>query len=95
MHGATGGAPMGKRNGNYRHGGRTKEAIQAVTLVNWLSRLRTASPSNFIRDKSKKAVANVLGSTGRTIKAHHHRVMEEMQVRSLLELVSLLNLVPS
>ena len=27
MHGAGGGAPSGKRNGNYRHGGRTKEAI--------------------------------------------------------------------
>jgi FixJ family two-component response regulator len=36
--------------------------------------------SNFIRGKSNKAVANVLGSTERTIKAHHHRVMEEMQV---------------
>jgi hypothetical protein len=27
MHGAGGGAPSGKRNGNYRHGGQTKEAI--------------------------------------------------------------------
>ena len=27
MHGAGGGAPSGTRNGNYRHGGRTKEAI--------------------------------------------------------------------
>jgi hypothetical protein len=26
MHGARGGAPEGKRNGNFRHGGRTKEA---------------------------------------------------------------------
>jgi len=25
FHGARGGAPEGKRNGNYRHGGRTKE----------------------------------------------------------------------
>jgi hypothetical protein len=38
MHGAKGGAPTGKRNGNYRHGTRTKEAIQAVRLVNLLSR---------------------------------------------------------
>jgi hypothetical protein len=27
MHGAHGGAPPGKRNGNYRHGGRTIEAM--------------------------------------------------------------------
>lgn len=29
MHGAGGGAPLGRRNGNYRHGRRTKEAMQA------------------------------------------------------------------
>jgi hypothetical protein len=34
MHGANGGPPTGTRNGNYRHGTRTKEAIQAVRLVN-------------------------------------------------------------
>ena len=28
MHGARGGAPEGERNGNYRHGARTKEAIE-------------------------------------------------------------------
>jgi hypothetical protein len=39
MHGAGGGAPTGKRNGNYRHGARTKETIQAVGYVNLLSRL--------------------------------------------------------
>jgi hypothetical protein len=38
MHGAKGGAPNGERNGNYRDGTRTKEAIQAVRLVNLLSR---------------------------------------------------------
>ena len=27
MHGARGGAPEGERNGNYRHGARTKETI--------------------------------------------------------------------
>ena len=43
MHGARGGAPTGKRNGNYRHGTRTKEAIQAVRLVNLLSRLARKS----------------------------------------------------
>jgi len=37
--GARGGAPTGKRNGNYRNGTHTKEAIQAVRLVALLSRL--------------------------------------------------------
>ena len=39
MHGARGGAPIGTKNGNYRHGTCTKEAIQAVRYVNLLSRL--------------------------------------------------------
>jgi hypothetical protein len=43
MHGARGGAPKGKRNGNFRHGARTKEAIQAVKYVNLLSRLARKS----------------------------------------------------
>ena len=38
MHGARGGAPKEKRNGNYRHGARTKEAIDAVRFVNALVR---------------------------------------------------------
>jgi RNA polymerase sigma factor (sigma-70 family) len=42
-----------------------------------------------IRGKTNKEVANALGATERTIKAHRHRVMEKMQVQSLAELVSL------
>ena len=42
-----------------------------------------------IRGKTNKQVANVLGTTERTIKAHRHKVMEKMQVPSLAELVSL------
>lgn len=42
-----------------------------------------------IRGKTNKQVANALGTTERTIKAHRHRVMEKMQVQSLAELVSL------
>jgi FixJ family two-component response regulator len=42
-----------------------------------------------IRGKQNKQIAHALGSTERTIKAHRHRVMEKMQVRSLVELVSL------
>ncbi|MDE5455412.1 response regulator [Bradyrhizobium sp. CSA112] len=41
-----------------------------------------------IRGKTNKQVANALGATERTIKAHRHRVMEKMQVQSLAELVS-------
>jgi RNA polymerase sigma factor (sigma-70 family) len=42
-----------------------------------------------IRGKTNKEVANALGATERTIKAHRHRVMEKMQVQSIAELVSL------
>ena len=42
-----------------------------------------------VRGKQNKQIANALGCTERTIKAHRHRVMEKMQVRSLAELVSL------
>jgi hypothetical protein len=33
MHGARGGAPKGKRNGNYRHGDRMKEMIELWQLI--------------------------------------------------------------
>ena len=39
MHGAGGGAAEGKRNGNYRHGARTREAINAARVVNLLAKL--------------------------------------------------------
>ncbi len=39
MHGAGGGAPEGKQNGNFRHGGRTKEATSASRYINELARL--------------------------------------------------------
>ena len=42
-----------------------------------------------IRGNRNKQIANALGCTERTIKAHRHRVMEKMQVQSLTELVSL------
>ena len=42
-----------------------------------------------IRGDTNKQIARALGCTERTIKAHRHRVMEKMQVRSLPELVSL------
>jgi hypothetical protein len=33
MHGARGGGPEGERNGNYRHGARTKEAIELTKFI--------------------------------------------------------------
>jgi len=38
MHGARGGAPAGNRNGNYRHGARTRETIEAARLVKTIRR---------------------------------------------------------
>jgi hypothetical protein len=38
MHGAGGGAPSGKKNGNYRHGTRTKEAMALRASINDLVR---------------------------------------------------------
>jgi hypothetical protein len=38
-----GGAPTGKRNGNYRDGTRTKEAVQAARLISLLSRFARKS----------------------------------------------------
>jgi hypothetical protein len=34
-----GGAPAGKLNGNFRYGGRTKEAVAASRYINQLARL--------------------------------------------------------
>ena len=59
------------------------------------SRIATLTPRErqvfelVIRGKSNKAIGNALGTAERTIKAHRHRVMEKLQVRSLPELVSL------
>ena len=38
MHGAGGGASCGKRNGNYRHGGRRKETIDLMVTMRDLVR---------------------------------------------------------
>ena len=42
-----------------------------------------------IRGNTNKHIARALGCTARTVKAHRHKVMEKMQVRTLAELVSL------
>lgn len=41
-----------------------------------------------VQGKINKQIAQQLGATERTIKAHRHRVMEKMHVQSLAELVS-------
>jgi hypothetical protein len=38
MHGARGGAPAGNRNGNYRHGARTRETIETARLIKTIRR---------------------------------------------------------
>jgi hypothetical protein len=38
MHGARGGAPKGRRNGNYRHGGRTAETVATQRAISQLLR---------------------------------------------------------
>ena len=42
-----------------------------------------------IRGDPNKQIARAIGCTERTVKAHRHRVMEKMQVKSLPELVSI------
>lgn len=42
-----------------------------------------------VQGKINKQIAQQLGATERTIKAHRHRVMEKMGVQSLAELVSI------
>jgi RNA polymerase sigma factor (sigma-70 family) len=42
-----------------------------------------------VQGKISKQIAHQLGTTERTIKAHRHRIMEKMKVRSLAELVSI------
>jgi hypothetical protein len=39
MHGARGGVPEGKKNGNFRHGRRTKEVTEASRLITAMARL--------------------------------------------------------
>jgi FixJ family two-component response regulator len=42
-----------------------------------------------VQGKINKQIAQQLGSTERTIKAHRHRVMEKMKAKSLAELVTI------
>jgi FixJ family two-component response regulator len=69
------------------------EATRTLNAVR--SHIATLTPRErevfelIVRGNTSKQTARALGGTERTIKAHRHRVMEKMQVRSLAELVSL------
>jgi FixJ family two-component response regulator len=69
------------------------DATRSLNAVR--SRIATLTPRErevfelVIRGHTNNHTARSLGYTERTIKAHRHRVMEKMQVRSLPELVSL------
>ena len=69
------------------------DATRSLNAVR--SRIATLTPRErevfelVIRGQTNKHAARSLSCTERTIKAHRHRVMEKMQVRSLPELVSL------
>jgi FixJ family two-component response regulator len=54
-----------------------------------LTRRETQVFELVVRGKINKQIAQQLGATERTIKAHRHRVMEKMGVQSLAELVSI------
>jgi len=59
-----------------------------------LARLKQLTPREreafdlVVRGKMNKQIAFELGTTERTVKAHRHKVMEKMEVRSVAELVS-------
>ena len=77
---------IARHNATYRR----KSALDVAR-----SRIATLTPRErqvfelVIRGKQNKQIANALGCTERTIKAHRHEVMEKIQVQSLAELVSL------
>jgi RNA polymerase sigma factor (sigma-70 family) len=74
-----------QREAHARHNERS--ALQA--LVDKLTPREREVFELVVRGKMNKQIAHTLGTTERTIKAHRHRIMEKVQVRSLAELVNL------
>ena len=69
---------------------RQKSALEVIrSHVSTLTSREREVFERFIRGDTNKQAARAIGCTERTIKAHRHRVMEKMQVRTLPELVSL------
>ena len=68
MHRARGGAPNGNQNGNYKHGARTKEAINAGRAVNALLRYIRKCGQGSAGELRSRAAISVFAS-GRTFRA--------------------------
>jgi RNA polymerase sigma factor (sigma-70 family) len=69
--------------------GRQNELNALRALVNKLTPREREVFDLVVRGKMNKQIAHTLGTTERTIKAHRHRIMEKVQVRSIAELVNL------
>lgn len=69
--------------------GRQNELNALRALVNKLTPREREVFDLVVRGKMNKQIAHALGTTERTIKAHRHRIMEKVQVRSIAELVNL------
>ena len=67
---------------------------QRTEINSFLALVATLTPRErqvfylMMRGMINKKIADELGTTERTVKAHRHEVMEKMQVDSLAELVS-------
>lgn len=68
---------------------RQNELNALRALVNKLTPREREVFDLVVRGKMNKQIAHALGTTERTIKAHRHRIMEKVQVRSIAELVNL------
>ena len=67
-----------------------KQELDALReLLNTLTARERQVFELVVQGRLNKQTAQQLGATERTIKAHRHRVMEKMKVRSLAELVSI------
>ena len=69
--------------------GRQNELNALRALVDKLTPREREVFDLVVRGKMNKQIAHALGTTERTIKAHRHRIMEKVQVRSIAELVNL------
>jgi RNA polymerase sigma factor (sigma-70 family) len=69
--------------------GRQNQLNALRALVNKLTPREREVFDLVVRGKMNKQIAHALGTTERTIKAHRHRIMEKVQVRSIAELVNL------
>jgi RNA polymerase sigma factor (sigma-70 family) len=64
-----------------------EQADVLQTLVSHLTPRERQVFERIVRGKMNKEIARELGSTERTVKAHRHRLMEKLEVASLVQLV--------